>query len=209
MNAQIGATALLETYGVKERVKCKLAGWGKDEFVMLKAPLSPGIRSRVTEGSQLAIRYLHQGELVGFRAEYIAFLVRPFPLLFVSYPYSFETHTLRGNHRLNCNLLATLAVAGTSFRGVILDISPGGCRFFFDPDDGPLPRLSLETTVTGYFSMLGSSQTHPFKAKVASLDRYKDRGEVGLRFDSAETTLPVGLDDYLAEVADILLRLRA
>lgn len=208
MDAHVGISVLLETYGVRDRIKCKLAGWSKDEFVALKAPLTPGIRSRVTEGSQMSVRYLHGGELVGFRAEYVDFVVKPFPLLFVSYPFMFETHSLRGGHRLECNLLAALSVNRNSYRGVILDISPGGCRFFFDPEEGPLPELAKELQVDGYFSILGGSSPHPFEARVASVEHYKSRGEVGLRFENPDAALPAGLTTYLDEVSEILLRLK-
>lgn len=209
MEATIGITALLETYGVKERVKCKLVGWSLGEFVVLKAPLSPGIKSRVTDGSQMAVRYLHKGELVGFRAEYIDFVVRPFSMLFVSYPYKFETHTLRGKHRLECNLLGVLSVAGLPCRGVILDISPGGCKFFIDPGQDRLPKLQKGQMLDGYFHTLGNPEPHSFKAKVASLDRFASKNEVGLVFDTQVTSLPDDLTSYLDEVAEMLARLNA
>lgn len=208
MDATVGISALLETYGVKERIKCTLAGWSRGEFVVLKAPLTPGIRSRVTDGSQMAIRFLNKGDLVGFRAEYIDFVVRPFPLLFVSYPYKFETHTLRGKHRLECNLLGTISAAGRPYRGVVLDISPGGCKFFFDPGQDNLPRLQKGQSLEGYFQTLGNSKPHTFRAKVATLEKYKSHSEVSLIFDTKATTLPEDLTNYLDEVAEMLTRLK-
>lgn len=208
MDAKIGTSVLLETYGIKERIKCKLVGWVREEFVVLKAPLSAGIRSRVTDGSHLAVRYLHQGKLIGFRAEYIDFIARPYPLLFVSYPLLFEVHALRGKRRVDCSFLTTLAAKGGTYQGVILDISDGGCRFSFETEQG-MPSLSIGDSVEGYFSTLGSVQTHPFKGKVASVEDYKIKGEVGLSFMSQGTKLPDDLLSSMEEVAATLARLKS
>ncbi len=208
MNANVGISVLLETYGVKERIKCLLVGWVRNDFVVLKAPLTPGIRSRITEGSHLAVRYLHEGNLIGFRAEYIDFIVRPYPLLFISYPHGFEVHSLRGKCRLECNFLATLVGKGGMHRGVILDISQGGCKFFFDADQGAVPKMVIGDEVEGYFNTLGSPQTHPFKGVVASVENLSRKREVGLRFDMSGTQLPDDLQGYMDEVSEILSRLK-
>ncbi|MBU1248369.1 MAG: flagellar brake protein [Proteobacteria bacterium] len=207
MEAKVGISALVETYGVKERIKCSLVGWSKEEFVALKAPLTPGIRSRVTTGSQLAIRYLHEGNLIGFRAEYIDFIARPFPLLFVSYPFRFEKHALRGNRRVGCNFLATVSVRGATYQGIILDISHGGCKFVFAVEGG-LPKLQKNEPVEGYFTLLGNPQTFPFKGSVATLEGYRLRGQVGFSFSSQGTQLPEDLTSYMDEVADLHARLK-
>ncbi|MGE4504103.1 MAG: flagellar brake protein [Desulfovibrionaceae bacterium] len=207
MDAVVGSKALLETYGVREQLRCTLVGWSVDEFVVLKAPLNPGIRSRVTDGSQLAVRYLHGGELVGFRAEYIDFIFRPLPLLFVSYPDRFERHGLRGSARVSYSCLATLSAKGATYRGLLLDISEGGCRFCFDAEV-PEPKLAKGDELEGYFTLLGSAETFEFRGTVASTERLRIRRELGLRFDPRGTRLPEDLGAYLDEVGEMMARLK-
>lgn len=203
MQAAVGARMLLETYGVKDRIKCRLVGWVEDEFVVLQAPLTPGIRSRVTANSQMAVRYLHEGDLIGFRAEYIDFLIRPIPLLLISYPERFEVHSLRDSKRLSCSCMASLTVKGGLYNGLLVDLSRGGCRFRFEPGQ-TIPQLKKGDPAEGYFSTLGSAETYNFSGVVASTERVRQHREVGLMFDASKTTLPEDLTAYLEEVGEML-----
>lgn len=208
MDLEIGGPVLMETIGTKDRSKCTFIGFSKHEYVVLRIPLSPGIRSRVAEGSVLVFRYLHQGRLIGFRAQVLHYLATPFSLLFVSYPSKTESHELRRDQRMSCQLLSEVQVGVTNYPGLVLDLSPGGCRFLFDHRSKHAPtKLGTGEIVSGKMMLPVSPQSIAFAASVVAVSREGGWTTLGLRFDHENTAFPDELVTYIRESTFVMDKL--
>lgn len=204
MDIEIGASVLMEFFGIKERMKCQFVGLSGTDFLVLRVPLTPGVRDRLREGNMLTFRYLHQGALVGFRSEIIHYMAAPFSLLFVSYPMEIQTQHLRGSQRVVCNFPAVVESGKRQIKGVISDISAGGCRFIYEPPTGVEFNIRPGESLSGRFHLLEKTQDYPFRARVVSVGLSGGKRFAGLRFDLAQTRLPDSLRDYIDEIAQLL-----
>ncbi|WP_051142013.1 PilZ domain-containing protein [Paucidesulfovibrio longus] len=209
MDISIGAAVMMESSSALDRIKCHMVGFQRDEFVVLKLPLVPGIRSRVPEGAMLTFRYLQRGRLVSFRSVVKHYAATPYSLLFLTYPKRFEQHDLRREQRFTCNFPATLHFLDRDYKGLLLDLSTGGCRFFFDDQAGPPPpNLRRGSKVRGEYRPPNSSSLE-FQAEVASLEGYRTTRTVSLRFGEDDMPLPPDLADFLLETQVLLDRMYA
>ncbi|MGE4293795.1 MAG: PilZ domain-containing protein [Desulfovibrio sp.] len=207
MDVTIGTGVMMESSGALDRIKCHMVGYLKDEFVVLKLPLVPGIRSRVPEGAMLTFRYLQRGRLVSFRSVVKYYTATPYSLLFVTYPKRFEQHDLRREQRFTCNFPAVLNFIDREYKGLLLDLSTGGCRFFFDDQAGPPPpNLRKGSRVRGQFRP-PNSEALAFRAEVASLEGYRTTRTASLRFGAEDLVLPVDLAAFLSETQVLLNRM--
>jgi c-di-GMP-binding flagellar brake protein YcgR len=204
MDIAIGTTVLLEFFATRERVKCQFVGLSGTDFLVLRVPLTTGSRERFREGNTLTFRYLNQGSLVGFRSEVLHYMASPFSLLFVSYPMEIETRQLRDSRRVPCNFPAVLDAGSRTIKGVISDISDGGCLFVHDPAGDEEFELRPGEQVAGSFHVLEKTKKYPFKARVTSMQACGDKRLAGLSFDPAQTRLPDSVRDYIEEIAEFL-----
>ncbi|MEF2146081.1 MAG: flagellar brake protein [Desulfovibrionaceae bacterium] len=206
MDVSIGVNVLMESMGAADRVKCVLQGYSRDEYLILRLPLTAGIRARVPDGALLTFRYLNRGKLISFRANVMRYLAVPFSLLFVTYPKRFEAHDLRSEERLFCHFPATLRRGQKVFHGLMLDLSHGGCRFFPDVEQNRAPfNLRISDVVKGEFRLPNGSPLE-FRGKITALEGHPPH-TVGLRFPQGDSPLSGELLTYMDEVHNLRERM--
>lgn len=208
MDITIGASVLMESNGALDRIKCHAVGFLKEEYVVLRVPLIPGIRSRVPDGAMLTFRYLRRGKLVSFRGVVKSYMATPYSLLFVTYPKRLEIHELRREQRFVCNFPALVVAFEQEFNGLLLDLSSGGCRFFFDDQHAAPPRnLRKGLWLKGAFRP-PNAESLPFRGQIVSLEGYSSSHTVNLRFAKG-APLPPELVAYMSETQGLLDRMYA
>jgi len=199
MDIEIGARVIVE-FSNKERLTCYFVGLSKDEFVLLKVPMTAGIRDRLNEGAFLQFRYLKDGKIISFGADILRFQATPVSLAFVSYPTEFNEYNLRNEGRVECHLPTEVAVDGTSYPGHIVDISPGGCKFAFS--GGIAPKVEDESSVAGTFSTMEASKKYAFKGVVTVTEKNGTGSSLGIKFEG-DIDLPEGIKDRLKQIEDM------
>ena len=133
LHIDLGRPLFIELKGVKERQKSNLVGMAAGAYLIASLPQMVGIRNLLDQAPNVLVRYVHMGEVFGFRTEVLGLMATPFPLMFLSYPATVERINLRQSARVDCHLPATLTFRETATEGMILDISSGGCRFTLRP----------------------------------------------------------------------------
>lgn len=191
LDIDIGCRMIIE-FPNKERMNCQFVGLLLDEFVLLKVPLTPGIRDRLAEGVSIYCRYLKSGKIISFRSEVLRHQPYPVSLAFISYPFASQAHNLRKECRLDCNLPAEMAVGGRQTKGVIVDISPGGCKFVFSPENMLATKEGV--SAVGTFRTLEGDTNYDFKGEVVALQN--NGTSLGIRFNG-DVELPEGLQQLL------------
>lgn len=199
MDIGIGARVIAE-FSNKERLTCSFVGMSKDEFVLLKVPMTAGIRDRLSEGAFLQFRFLKDGKIVSFGADILQFQAAPVSLAFTSYPTEFSEYNLRNEGRVECRLPTEIALDGTTYPGYIVDISPGGCKFVFG--GGVTLKVEDQSSVAGSFSTMEGSKQYPFKGVVTVTETNGTGSALGVKFEG-DIELPEGIKARLKQLDDM------
>ncbi len=199
MDIDLGCRMIVE-FADKERMNCQFVGMAVDEFLLLRVPLSPGIRDRMGEGVGLHCRYLKKGKIISFRAEVLRHQAFPVSLAFIGYPTSISEYNLRKVGRIACNFPARLASGEKVSTGHIVDISPSGCRFVSDEGSEFSPRIGA--TVAGTFVTMEGGKDYEFKGEVKALQKKNSKSALGIHFDG-KVLLPEKLQELLGECCQL------
>lgn len=199
MDIDIGARVIIE-FSNKERLTGSFVGLSQDEFVVLKVPMTAGIRERLSEGAYLQFRYLKDGKILSFGADIMRFQAAPVALVFTSFPTEFSEYNLRNEGRVECHLPTTLAMGGVTYPGFIVDISPGGCKFVFD--GGIFPKVEGKESVSGTFATMECSREYAFNGVVTALENNGGAGTLGIKFEG-DIELPEGIRERLKQIEEM------
>lgn len=201
MKIDLAAEMLME-FDDGVRFKCRFVGLIKDECVIVRVPVTPGIRGRIQPESELTFRYLHDGSIVSFTTVSQFYKATPYSLLFVNYPEEFDYYGLRRKGRISCQMQASLMKSQTELEGLITDMSQSGCRFIMQRSQDPEGFVKAGDFVSGKFITLESGTPHEFRAKVA---RRRDREQdvsLGLVFEQGKSGLPESMAQYLEKISE-------
>jgi c-di-GMP-binding flagellar brake protein YcgR len=203
MDADIGTKMLLEFPTSGERLAASLVGLEALDYFILKVPLTIGIRHFLHPGNQITLRYVHRGRVHGFRAGVIEYLVKPFSLLFLTYPTSMETVELRRDHRVECFFPAKLSLDQAVIKGMLLDISTSGCKVQVDAERIPNARqlLTPRAALGVSFHALDPKASYDLAGSVRSVSDATGRMHLGLRFTDSAGAVIEAIAAYVREVS--------
>ncbi len=155
----IGTPLQIKIDGVEERLKSALVGMEIDEYLVMIAPVSTtfgSITQKFYEGNKITVQYLHGGTVFGFYSKIIGAINTPRKLLFIEYPNSIEKRHVRASKRVGCLLPATIEIHKKAHRGVIRDISEGGCLCLIRYEkDKTLPSARVNSQIPLRFQLPG------------------------------------------------------
>ncbi len=172
----IGTQLQIKIGGVEERLKSVLVGMEVDEYLVMIAPVSKtfgSITQKFYEGNKITVQYLHGGTVFGFYSKIIGAINSPRKLLFVEYPNSVERRHVRASKRVDCLLPATIEIHKKAHKGVIRDISEGGCLCLIRYEkDKTLPSARVSSHISLRFQLPGveGEQSAPVEVRGVKLD---------------------------------------
>ena len=195
-------TRMAVTLGVQQgadgRIAADLVGMVHFEYLILRLPWVPGLRSRLVGGATATVRFVSDGELCGFQAAILTHIAKPSLLLFIEYPDVIEKLALRQHKRVHCALPVQLHSRRGDAQGVIADLSQGGCRMAVDvrgqhglrqtvPEDVMVLRVPL------------NSEGIPLAVTctVRSVDQDASRMLLGLSFTEADNDFWTALETFI------------
>lgn len=207
IDLELGTRMLLNLPGSKENLSCELVGGQHFEYLILKTPPVPGIRSRLLNGDVVTLRFLAGGTVFGFRSEILNHVVKPGLLLFLEYPEITEQVDLRRHRRVNCLLPASLHSRHGTHKCILRDLSEGGCKVSLDVGrEDPFRETTTEEMLVlqcALFGADGQTQTTlPCIAKSICAD--SGRMQLGLKFDNLPSETQMELAAYLESVSVLL-----
>lgn len=208
MELPIGHEMLVQFEGEKARFKSTYYGQKPEEFLIIQMPGIPGIREKLLNGGRLVIRYLVGGRVYGFKAHSQGHVVRPCPLIFLSYPQSVESLNLRKSERVNTFLDAKGSIDGVIMDGVILDLSAGGCMLLVHRTTGiAWPSLDPGQIVHLEFSLGKDQEPTTILSQVISMRKDPERIRLGIKFilDAEKDKATIkALTTYIDNISDFL-----
>lgn len=134
---------------IQMRFKLTLIGYDVGKYLILKYPAQSGKNDYIdvlTEGNGAIVRYIiedERGECVAFSTTILAISFRPERLVYLAYPKNVESRQLRETNRLRTHIPAKISLnknynteSENLLHGLIIDISPSGCRFVIHVSSG-------------------------------------------------------------------------
>jgi c-di-GMP-binding flagellar brake protein YcgR len=187
-----GVLLQLQLEGVRGSYKSTLVGMERGLYLISRIPQMPGLKAKLGKEDQVIVRYLYEGTAYGFRSMLLGVTNEPFRLAFLSYPENIEVVNLRTQERVSCFFPAVLSLNESSWEGVILDVSPGGCNFVFDPTgDKDTTGFNIGDVVLLSTQITGSSGPMTLRGTIRNIRQRETEITLGTQFHEVE---PLAID---------------
>lgn len=184
--------------GDEGRIAAELVGMVHFEYLILRLPWVPGLRSRLVGGAAVTVRFVSDGELCGFQAQILTHIPKPSLLLFVEYPEVIEKLSLRQHRRVQCALPVQLHSRRGDANGVIVDLSRGGCRMAVDVRGQHGLRQTVADDVMVLRVPLNSEGIpQAVTCTVRAVDMETNKMQLGLSFTEADNEFWTALETFL------------
>jgi len=115
MNIELGNQITLEIRDGLE-LKTSLVGMEQDLCLIVRTPTTTDTVHPFLPDTEIICRYLHSGFVYGFRSRVLHQMTDPFGFLFLSYPKSAESVSLRHDPRVDSFSLRTLSLGAETSR---------------------------------------------------------------------------------------------
>ena len=189
--------------GDELKIASILVGIVPDESLMIRVPSVPGILNKLIEGEPITVRYIYGGNVYGFSSTIMSYVGKPALIVFVTYPASVEILSLRKAQRLECLLPAAIRMAGKEFRGVILDISVGGCRVSTEYEERDYIFIDVEKNVQLSFQLTGTAEDQIINGRVQNVRKDNKLAEMGIQFDAENVEVIDKIKEYIDKFSNL------
>jgi hypothetical protein len=204
LNIELGNPLLIKSEGLEAPVKSALIGLESHKYLIIQIPSVSEFRDRLGENQKLKISYVTLGMTYEFDATVLGYTLKPFKLLFLSYPESVQEADKRRESRVNCHIPATANINQTPLNGVITDINNHGCRFIVRIPTKIQPyQVRILTDVNLSFALHGIEGSEQLQGVVrnTTIDRF--RIALGIEFEKIGVEVSDKLRDYLENLGDV------
>ena len=184
--------------GPEGRIAADLVGMVHFEYLILRLPWVPGLRSRLVGGVAVTTRFVCHGDLCGFQSPVLTHIPKPSLLLFLEYPDVVETLALRQHKRVQCALPVQLHSRRGDAHGVVADLSQGGCRMAVDiRGQQGLRQMVVEDVVVLRVPLNSEGIPLTVTCTVRSVSLDVNRMQLGLAFTEASNEFWETLEGFL------------
>ncbi len=202
---ELGSPVLIEPSGLGDKIKTYFLGMEKKSYLILA--LSPllgedkVIYDYLYKGNRTKIFYTKEGVINGFVSQVIAYTTSPFRHIYFTYPTDAEICNLRGSERTDCHLPAAIKCEGRQVRGMIVNLSGGGCAMCIDwsedlDDAGLVEGAEFEVK----FHLSKESQDHSATCKIMNMRKRKDLALLGMKFEIIDDQTSKWISDFISHV---------
>jgi c-di-GMP-binding flagellar brake protein YcgR len=201
LRIELGTALQVQFVGSEDTVRGTLVGLDKGFYLIVRVPSIPGIWTRVHKEDQVVIRYLYRGTVYGFRSTLLNVVKEPSHLVFLSYPKTVEAINLRKQERVSCLIPAQTSINGVLVKGVIVDMSLGGCCLScnLDLDEGS-PEVKAGDEIVLAFQIVGTPGERMVDAKVMNVRRQGQKIMIGNLFSEVDHETVSVIENYIGSV---------
>lgn len=206
LDLQPGSSVTLDFTAGPRQLPCTLMGFLQDNSLIVRLPLVAGIDPATEDGSQVTVRFVHQGTVHGFETRVVGRYIKgPLRFLFLACPNEIEQLNLRRHVRINCYIPAVAQVNGQDLQGVIVDLSPGGARYAGFAEKGkPLPMVDVDNSLTLSGNVEGREVFNKLPCLVRSVSKDNRRLLLGLAFAEPDSEAVEMIGDYVLKMAQLI-----
>jgi hypothetical protein len=172
-------------------------GWKQGSWLICEWPFHLGQPLPCEAGSNVLLRYIYQGKMIGYRSEVQSTHVQPFPFLLLTYPETVNEVPLRKHCRMPANEPILLRHVNdglpghpsgtlTHIGGLLTDLSIAGCAILLQrPVQEFIPGMILRAE----FEIVGTGRIGNLACIIRNASMQRSGTHLGLefRFDGKET----------------------
>lgn len=125
---QVGDSVSLGIEGADKRHDVTWLGFLFEHSVMVTAPRVSGTLVPLYVNDGIAIRYIRDNHVHGFKTRLLVYHRNPYPHMHLEYPEAIAEHRVRGAQRVITELEGRMVANGEEETVVILDLSDSGAR---------------------------------------------------------------------------------
>ncbi len=194
--------------GYPKRMKSFLVGREEGRYLILKIPAVLDNPAEIfAENKELTVRYVYQGSVFGFKTAVELTVINKFNVVFVKFPGKIEDHNLRAHKRFDCSLPARLEVITRHlnrqlrFKGIIGDISKGGCRATISMQELEWVKepLKIQSVIQIYLALPGVEGELFLQGAVRSMVQDENGLALGVQFVDLSGKSQTQLNKFLAD----------
>lgn len=202
-NMDAGTKLLMDLTGASVRLYSFFVGMIRGKYILTQIPASNEFNKEqvfqfLYPQNKVTVRYIQDGSALGFSCELIKYIMAPFPLLFLSFPTRIEAFELRKHRRLNCLFQSTALIAGHLFKGMITDLSTGGCQVIV-PTNGHTPQFGIDDVISLQCTALLSENGTAIQGKVMRVQKNGPRYSIGLKFQPLAPPVARQIEGFLSD----------
>ena len=184
-----GSPIFLEVEGLKLKLTSVLIGLAPSRFILVAVPKQTEVLPKTLypflyPGNHITCYSMLPGTATAFKCHIIRFVMSPFPLLFLSFPESCDCVDVRKHTRIQCLFEAVLRSGQDTMKGMITDVSLGGCCFEFSAGESnkhiDIPK-QMPVTLESW--QLKAENETAINAVVQSITAKSEHECIGLKFD--------------------------
>ncbi len=185
LRLECGQELFLQAAGEQARLRCTYLGRRNREYLIVDPPPVPDFRTRFAPGVRVTARLLSEGTAYGFVSYILHTTLKPSPLLFLDYPYTMESVSLRSCERVEAFVPARLVLDSGAVHGVITDLSCSGCQFAADLEAAPevLTPVAAGASALLSFSTADGEAVADLPASVLKVRRERGTIYLGLNYE--------------------------
>ncbi len=202
LDANVGDDCLIELQGVGGKFRSLILGWEADKYFMLKLPAKLDMREYLYAGKLVIVRYLNdEGQISGFESTIQVPIFAPQRILFVDFPKTIETISLRRAERVDCFVPGMVYYGDYEISGNLINISKNGCKF--SVHDGDIPRakaIKEEEVMLVMFSMLNSDLSFSLFGTLKKIVQGDNRLQWGIEFKEVPEEALDEIENYVNDV---------
>ena len=208
---EIGDKVLLNPAGKEDKFTTYFIGMERGRYVVTSLGFFAREIERMSKvlpkGCKARLFNVHRGVMHGYMVQILGYATTPYQHLYLSYPDHNVTHNLRQFDRVDCHLPGQLGAGRGALRGMVDNISQGGCRLQTAPEEeAKVKALERDAPYTLHFQL--NTEPEPCRAKCTMVKVDEMPGgysQVGLRFDEMINDTERRLQSFI----DFVIRFRS
>lgn len=128
MDIPLGKELVIRIPRTEQSYRGKMVGVDPYDYGIASVRLPAVLRKKLKFGGQVIIKYVHQGNVFGFRTNVLNVVSTPAALLFFEFPDIIEKIALRNSSRMMCNIDGIIETIEDKFECMVVNVSESGCR---------------------------------------------------------------------------------
>jgi c-di-GMP-binding flagellar brake protein YcgR len=203
LQIETGTEVMIKIGGGDKSVRTILVGEEPDHYLIVQAPKTEDIESKLLNGNLVNVSYLFSGRIYGFESSVLNLVVVPSPLMFLSYPKTVRYWELREQQRVKCYVPSTMKTLSQEHTGMILDISSTGCLFSIKIANGVEPAsIGVGEKAKLFFVIPGLDHSFEVSGQVMNALQNGRKFDFGIRFYNVTKEISEPLQQYIKIMMD-------
>jgi len=195
IHIEIGAKVNLEIEEIEAPMSCVFVGHQADKYIAITPPARfESIRNKFFNGRKVNIKYLFRSQILEFQSNVIDISTEPIKLILLDIPEFIQRQDPRLQKRVNCFISAKLEIETKedepSIKGVIKDISRGGCRLLIQDSKNAEDLFQKDDNILVKCAFPGIAGEQETLGKIIDVIKNEDEISVRVQFPEVAWWVP-------------------